>query len=482
MILSPNLPPGLPRRLAFIDVETTGAHTVRDRVTEIAILRVEEGQVVERWQSLVNPERPIPDMIQSLIGITTAMVADAPRFADLADTVQTLLADCVFVAHNARFDYGFIKNELARIGREFEAPVLCTVKLSRALYPEHHRHGLDALIERHGLHCEARHRAMGDTEVLWQFARLVQDRFAPEELGRAVARAMKVPVLPPGLPEGMLEALPDAPGVYLFYANAEPRGSSERPLYLGRSAALRPRVREHLGAAARSGKDAELARQVARVEWIETAGELGALLLEAELLKTLAPVHNRVAPAGEEAFGLRLIAGRKRAPIYECEPIAGTDPRTWQGLYGAFRNRREAENLLREMALLYRLCPRRLGLESGSSGGCSAYHGRRCAGVCAGRETAAEHDTRLAAALAAAQLRPWPWPGRIVVTERDAASGREAHHLLDHWCHLGTVERREELVELRAAAVRRFDIDVWRLLGRWFAAPANLKAVEPLSD
>ncbi len=475
-----SLSAGLPARLAFIDVETTGAHPVRDRVTEIAILRVEEGHVVARWESLVNPGMPIPRMIQDLIGITDDMVAQAPPFAALADSVAMLLEDCVFVAHNARFDYGFIKNEFARAGRTFDAPVLCTVKLSRALNPEHHRHGLDALIERHGLVCDARHRAMGDTEVLWQFARLMSERFAPEVVARAADRAMKAAPHPPGLPEGMLEAVPDSPGVYLFHAEPEPppAGRSDRPLYVGRSLNLRGKVREHFSAGAK-GRDAELARQVRRVDWIETAGELGALLLEAELLRQLRPTANRVAESGEAAFALRLIANRKRAPIYERVPIAGTDPLGWEGLHGAFRNRREADNLLRELALLYRLCPRRLGLEPGTSGACAAHLSRRCAGVCAGRESVAEHDARLAGALASTGLKRWPWAGAVIVAERHADSGREAFHAFDHWCHLGSVERREELPALLAAAERRFELDTWRMLGRWLAVPAHLAAIEP---
>lgn len=474
---------GLPSRLALVDVETTGAHPVRDRITEIAILRVEDGRLVARWESLVNPGVSIPRMIQDLIGITDEMVAGAPSFTDIADDVGALLEGCVFVAHNARFDYGFVKNAFERIGREFDAPVLCTVKLSRALYPEHHRHGLDALIERHSLVCHARHRAMGDTEVLWQFARLVGGSFGVDVLSRAAERAMKAPARPPGLAEGTLEAVPDAPGVYLLLAEPEPPANGrERPLYVGRSTSLRGRVREHFAEGRAKGRDAELATRVRRVDWLETAGELGALLLEAELVRTLRPPYNRSTEDTEGAFALRLIPGRRRAPIYERVPIAGTDPQAWEGLYGVFRNRREAENLLRELALLYRLCPRRLGLEHGTSGACSAHLAKRCAGVCAGRETPAEHDARLAGALAAARIKAWPWPGEVVVTEHHAASGRQAFHLLDHWCHLGCTERRAELPALSAQGERRFDVDTWRLLSRWLAVPANLAHVEPLND
>ncbi len=462
----------LPSRLIFIDVETTGANPVVDRVTEVAVIRVEDGQVVERWESLVNPGMPIPLTIQRFTGITDQMVTGAPPFAELADGLEALLADCVFVAHNARFDYGFIKNEFDRIGRRFTAPVLCTVKLSRSLYPEHHRHGLDALIARHGLTCQARHRAMGDTEVLWDFARLVSAAFPPERLADAVERAMKRPARPAGLPEGAVEGMPDGPGVYLFY------GENALPLYIGKSISLRSRVMDHFAADHRNGKEAMLSQQVRRVEWVETAGELGALLQEAALIKSLQPVHNRHLRSTEDVFALRLRPHRKRAPILERVPITGTDPVDWDGLFGTFRTRKEADNLLRELALLYQLCPRRLGLEPGS-GACLAHQMKRCAGVCAGRERPEQHDERLLGALAASRLKSWPWAGRVVVAERHPQSDRQQWHVLDCWCHLGSAESPESLEALMAErAPRRFELDTYRLLARWLDAPAHRSQVE----
>jgi DNA polymerase-3 subunit epsilon len=471
----------LPRSLAFIDVESTGAHPVRDRITEIAILRVEDGEVITRWESLVAPGQPIPPLIETVTGISDAMVADAPPFEALADTVAALLDGCVFVAHSARFDYGFIRNAFARVGRDFAAPVLCTVKLSRALYPEHHRHGLDALIERHQLVCTARHRAMGDVEVLWQFVRQLEAGFAPEALARAAERAMKAPAQPPGLPEGVLEALPDAPGLYLFHAESEPPAAGRRDpvLFVGRAQSLRARVREHFGAGARKGRDAELAARVKRVEWIETAGELDTSLRENALLRRLQPPWNRPQEPAGAAFALRLLPGRKRAPILEAVPVAGTDPADWDGLFGVFRNRREADNLLRELALLYRLCPRRLGLEGGS-GPCTAYAARRCAGVCARRESPAEHDVRLAGALAGVGVKPWPWAGPVVV-EEFRAGGLRRLQCFERWCHLGSADDEAELAVL-ATTPRAFDADVWRILARWLAVPDHLAQVRPLTS
>ena len=478
------MPMSLPRRFAIVDVESTGAHPVRDRITEIAILRVEDGEVVARWESLVAPGQPIPPLIEQVTGISDAMVADAPPFDAIADTVAALLEGCVFVAHSARFDFGFIKNAFERIGRAFDAQVLCTVKLSRALYPQHHKHGLDALIERHGLSCAVRHRAMGDVDVLWQFVCLVEAEFPRDVLSRAIERAMKAPVQPPGLPEGELEAVPDVPGLYLFYAQPEAAGGQrEVPLFVGRAQSLRARVREHFGPAARKGRDAELAAQVRRVEWVGTAGELDTSLREAALLRSFQPRFNRPHEPADGAFALRLLPNRRRPPIFETVLIAGTDPAGWPGLHGVFRNRREADNVLRELAMLYRLCPQRLGLEGGS-GPCSAQASRRCAGVCARRETPAEHDARLAGALAGVGLKPWPWAGPVVIEEAHPVSGRHRLQLFDRWCHLGSVDAEAgeaALHELAASAARAFDADVWRMFVRWLAVPAHLAQLKPLA-
>src|SRR3982751_4293905 len=140
--------------LAFVDVETTGTRAARDRVTEIGIVRVDAcpgGGVpsVTEWTSLVNPGVGIPPAIVALTGISQQMIRQAPTFASLCREVIALLDGCLFVAHNARFDYGFLKHEFARVERSFTARVLCTVKLSRRLFPDAQEHHLDALIARH---------------------------------------------------------------------------------------------------------------------------------------------------------------------------------------------------------------------------------------------------------------------------------------------------------------------------------------------
>ena len=166
--------------LAIVDVETTGSRPSVDRITEIAVLEVDGFEVTSRWSTLVNPGASIPAEIQALTGISREMVADAPRFADLAGDLAARLAGRVFVAHNARFDYGFVRREFQRAGLDFRARTLCSVRLSRRLYPGK-GHDLDSVIARHGIDCKARHRALGDADALWDFL-----RFAAAEHGAEV--------------------------------------------------------------------------------------------------------------------------------------------------------------------------------------------------------------------------------------------------------------------------------------------------------
>ncbi len=158
-------------RVCFVDVETTGSSPARERVTEIGVVTVDadgEDVRVQEWSSLVNPGVPIPPEIQWLTGITNAMVRDAPGFAALADELAERLRDAIFIAHNARFDYGFLKAEFARAGIKWSTRTLCTVRLSRLLYPDRAPHSLDAIVARFGIEGEQRHRALGDARVLWR--------------------------------------------------------------------------------------------------------------------------------------------------------------------------------------------------------------------------------------------------------------------------------------------------------------------------
>ncbi len=186
----------LNRSLAFLDLETTGSSAGIDRITEIGLIEVENGEYVREWSTLVNPQMGIPPFIEALTGITDGMVADAPTFAALANELHARLRGRLLVAHNARFDYGFLRAEFGRLDAEYSADVICTVKLSRKLFPGHARHNLDTLIERHAITCDARHRALADARVLWDLIGIWRDNPGADALNAAAANQLDPPAKP----------------------------------------------------------------------------------------------------------------------------------------------------------------------------------------------------------------------------------------------------------------------------------------------
>lgn len=176
----------LEKPIVFVDVETNGSPANRGgKITDIACIRFENGIETDRFVSLVNPQTDIPRNIQQLTGITPSMVASAPKFREIAPRVERICKDAIFSAHNVHFDYTFIRMELLLAGRPLDEEKLCTAKLSRRLYPEYKRHNLLEIIERFGLTCSARHRALGDTEVLVQLADQISKDFSPAQIRHA---------------------------------------------------------------------------------------------------------------------------------------------------------------------------------------------------------------------------------------------------------------------------------------------------------
>jgi DNA polymerase III subunit epsilon len=159
------------RPLVFVDIETTGASCLTSRVLEVGAIRVENNKVVATYKQMIDPEEAIPPFITRLTGIREEDVWGAPAFRDAAGDIEQLFADAIFVAHNVGFDYGFIKEEFKRLRINFNHDRLCTVRLSRSLYPDERSHKLDEVIRRHGYQVSNRHRALDDAEVIYKFYR-----------------------------------------------------------------------------------------------------------------------------------------------------------------------------------------------------------------------------------------------------------------------------------------------------------------------
>ncbi len=452
------------RPIAFVDLETTGGDARHHRIIEVGIVEVDADGCAREWSSLVNPGCRIPHGIEAFTGISNEMVEDAPSFDLVADEVERRLAGRLFIAHNVRFDYGFVRQEFQRLGRRFRSEVLCTVKLSRLLSPGEARHNLDAVMLRHGLATNARHRALGDARVLYDLWKVLRATRPAAELEAAVKQLTKRATLPEYLPAELADDLPDGTGVYRFLAED---GSL---LYVGKAKSIRTRVLGHFAAVSGGGKDAKLARLVRRVEWTETAGEFGALLLETQLVKNEQPVFNRRLRAADtlHAIELTLDDGWLRArvvPLHDS-PAKGSER------FGVFRKRADGERALKEIVHTHQLCALRLGREKGE-GSCFAYQVGKCRGACVGLEPPVRHNLRLQLALAALRIASWPFAGAIAVTERDG-NGVATAHLFDHWSYLGSTADDEAAQRLVRVEKRHFDPDIYRVLRSYLArAPRN---------
>jgi len=449
--------PAIAPRLAFVDVETTGSSPERARVTEVGVVRVDfDGDAirVDEWSTLVNPGVPIPSEIQWLTGITNDMVRAAPSFAHIAQAVFDRLDGAVFVAHNARFDYGFLRAEFNRAGLSFVAKTLCTVRLSRYLYPDRAPHTLDAIIDRFCLEGEPRHRALGDARVLWRLLQRLADRHSPAEIEFAAHELLRRPALPPNLPPDAIDALPHAPGVYLFY------GLNEHPIYIGKSIDLRARVAGHFN----SERELRLSQEIHRLDWEETAGEFGALLRESELIKTRLPAHNvalrRKTNQVLLGFDADACATLTEASAFEFAQLGHC--------YGPFGSRSSVRRWMTELAARHRICLKALGLEGRRKAArdgapCFNHQLRRCSGACVGAEARDEHIARLKELIVPWLLPQWPHANAIALVERNAERFQEDWHVFDQWCWLGTVKSLNAAFDLARSAARVFEADTARL-------------------
>lgn len=469
--------------IAFIDLETTGTTASRDRITEIGIVRVADGEFLDEWSTLVNPECSIPEDIRVLTGITNEMVRGAPTFAEIRREVAERLEGHVFVAHNARFDYGFLKQEFRRLEMSYTADVLCTVRLSRRLFPEAVGHGLDSVIARHGLQDAisaegggrtARHSALGDARAIWRFMEMLYRERDPEEIERAVKRLLKIPSLPPQLAPDALDGLPEGPGVYRFY------GVNDLPIYIGKSVNLRSRIRSHFSSDYLSSNDLRISSEIRRIEVDETAGELGALLREARLVKELLPLHNYRLRRKLNACFITLPDLRAPPQVLQAKDIDWGSRNADSGtLFGPFATKPQVRALLEHIAGEEGLCWRLMGWEK-RGGPCFARQVRKCRGACLGEESPEQHHLRLATALAPHRLADWPWPGRVAVLERHPEGRFEEAHVFERWSHIGTARDEDGLADLASTRAEiDFDPDVYRILVSYIAKHRN--SVKPLA-
>ena len=481
--------------LVFVDIETNGLSHIRGRVIEVAAIRVEptgNGPRITRvFNQLIDPETSLPDFITRLTGIRGEDLRGAQPFRQIAGELQDIMSGAVFVAHNVRFDYSFLKQEFKRVDKTFLPRQLCTVKLSRTLYPQHKSHKLESLISRHGFSFEKRHRAYDDALVLWQFLQHVHTEFPAAVLEAAVARQLKQPALPKGIEADLVKGLPDRPGVYIM------QDELGKPLYIGKSINIRKRVLQHFGHDHDDSKEYKISQTVKHIEARETGGELEALLLESRLVKEMMPLYNRKLRKTQKLLVARQSVDAEGYIHVSLSEAAHLEPDSLSDILAVYDRRSRARSSLDDMQKLYDLCPKLLGLEK-SARACFLHQLHKCRGACAGKEPAGIYNARLLGAFERQRIQDWPYSGPVLVQERftedsDVTSGV----IVDKWCVIAEVSQQPYCEPTSRSLTganttdpaspgspgsgKTFDLDTYKILQAFLAAKVHKLVIQPLN-
>ena len=373
------------KEYAIVDIETTGGRAHRHRITEIGIVLFDGEQITETWETLLDPECYIPAGIVELTGITQEMVRGQPKFHEVARRIVELTEGRVFVAHNARFDYGFLREEFGRLGYTFSRKQLCTVRLARKCLPGLKSYSLGNLIKHFGFTVAARHRALADARATTELLQLcLAGEDCEREAHRMINHGIRETRLPKQIKLAQIEDIPEATGVYYFH------DAAGNVVYVGKSNNIRKRVAQHFGDQTPKGKS--IADRVADITYEVTGSELVALLLESEEIKRLQPQINR-AQRGKR-FN-HVIVSYLNDRGYRCFDVMRNTAqvRKEHDVISEYPSISRAKGRLNFVRKHLELCSAFTNLFP-SKTACFHYHLKQCRGACAGREDSAAYNLR----------------------------------------------------------------------------------------
>jgi len=367
----------------IIDIETTGGSSRYDKITEIAIFVHDGEKIIDQYVSLINPERSIPYFITNLTGISNEMVADAPKFYEVARKIVEITEGKTFIAHNANFDYHFIRQEFKNLGYTFKREVLCTIKLSRKLIPGLRSYSLGNLCKDVNISIDNRHRARGDAEATIKLFELL---LSLDDESGSVIKKPGLTRFNPALDPESIAVLPEEPGIYYFF------DENKDVIYIGKSRNIHQRVITHLGNNS-SKRAMEMKDRITGIEYDMTGSELVALIRESYEIKKLKPVYNRSQRRTSFYNG---IYTHQNEGGYICFSIEKN--RTSQKPLTCFSSLEKARNHMGKLMEKYQLCQKLMGLYE-SQGACFHQQIGICHGACTGKEPSEEYNARAMEAL-----------------------------------------------------------------------------------
>ena len=403
---------------SVIDIETTGGNSKNDKITEIAIYVHDGEKIINEYQSLVNPERPIPYFISQLTGIDDNMVKDAPKFYEIAKNVIEVTKGSVFIAHNVGFDYNFIREEFKTLGFDFKMKKLCTVQLSRKLLPGMESYSLGKLCKRLDIGINGRHRAAGDARATVELFEILLSkdqnnliRFSEEK---------KEIAIPSHISNDLIKPLPEETGVYYLYDH------EDTLIYIGKSKNVRSRIVSHFNNNS-TKKAVSMKQQIKRIDFELTGSELIALLKESEEIKQELPIYNRAQRRSLFNYGIYAnleldgyIHLRAQKSDKNQKPIT------------TFYSLKEAKEQLRKIVDENELCLKLSGLYQ-TEGACFYHQIERCHGACVGKEAINDYNDRVTKAFKKFQFKD----ENIIIVDKGRSVSEKSVILVNKGQYLG---------------------------------------------
>ena len=358
-----------------------------EKITEIAVFLHDGKEITGEYSTLVNPERNIPYFITNLTGITNEMVENAPRFYEIAKKLIELTEGRTFVAHNARFDYSFIRQEYKSLGYNFKRSILDTVALSRKLLPGHCSYSLGNICKDLNIMINGRHRAGGDAlATVRLFEILIAKDQELKESGPSLLKNTKASKLNPKLDLNKVDSIPDEPGIYYFYNE---KGDL---IYIGKSRNLQQRISTHLSNNT-TNRAMEMRDIIADIDWETTGSELIALLKESSEIKRNKPVYNRAQRRTSFQWGIFSFIDQNGYLNYRYGAVNDDETPV-----SVFTSKDSAKSKLGYFIETHSLCQKLTGLYD-TEGPCFHFHVGLCKGACIGSESPEEYNLRAAKAV-----------------------------------------------------------------------------------
>ncbi|MFC0771577.1 exonuclease domain-containing protein [Terrimonas alba] len=372
---------------AIVDIETTGGYASANGITEISIRVFDGSRVVQKFETLVNPLHSIPYYIQSMTGITNEMVKDAPLFSDVAEQVYEILHDKIFVAHNVNFDYSFVKSHLAASNFALNTKKLCTIRLSRKIFPGFNSYSLGNLCHSLDIPINDRHRAGGDAEATVKVFQLLLQNDKEKLIEKSLLRNSKEQVLPPNVPKEHFDQLPYSPGVYYFH------NEKGKVIYVGKAKNIRYRVNSHFSNNSESRQKQNFLKHTYGISYQPCATELMAHILESTEIKKIWPAFNYSQKNAERVYGIFLYEDQKGYYRLAIEK----NKKQLRPVH-TFHYLVDGHSILRRMIREYNLCPKLCFLQTTHSH-CEGIEENYCYGACELKEKPAEYNNRVLKAI-----------------------------------------------------------------------------------